>query len=89
MTVSPEGGAAEARRRTVERRIAILVFAATFAAVLALELLAGREIGLLLFGFNLVVASVVTFVVWLVRDTLHDRARRRAGAAERKDPSDA
>ncbi|HKK34733.1 MAG TPA: hypothetical protein VJ994_00380 [Paracoccaceae bacterium] len=89
MTVSPEGGPAEARRKAAERRIAFLVFVATFLAVLALELLAGREPGLLLAVFNLVVASVVTFVVWLVRDTLHDRARRRAGAAERKDTPDA
>ncbi|MFO7857038.1 MAG: hypothetical protein R6V44_17820 [Paracoccaceae bacterium] len=89
MNGSPDSAAAEARRKSTERRIALIVFAVTFLAVLALELLAGRELGLLLAVFNLVVASVVTFVVWLVRDTLHDRARRRAGAAERKDTSDA
>jgi hypothetical protein len=84
------GAPAEAARAGAEKRLALKVFGGVFVALLILELLAGREIDLLLLAFNIVVAAVVTFVVWLVRDTLHDRARRRAAAAENgKDPSDA
>jgi hypothetical protein len=90
MTDAPETPEAAPARAPVEKRLALRVFAGVFVAMLALELLAGRGVDLLLLAFNVVVAGVVTFVVWLVRDTLHDRARRRAAAAEtEKDPTDA
>ena len=60
-----------------ERRVLAYVAGGVFGVLFVLEILAGRGVDLLLILFNLVVAGVVAFVTWLVRDTLRRRAARR------------
>lgn len=90
MTDRPEpldGAAAAAARRKRERKLALQIGGAVFIVLLIIEiLLIARAISPVLVAFTLVFAAITAFVVWLVRDTLHDKKQRAAAAADA--PSD-
>jgi len=77
--LSPE----EARKKR-ERKLAFQIGGGVFLVLLVMELLlVARAVSPLLVAFTLAFAGIVAFVIWLVRDTLHEKKQR--GAAEASD----
>ncbi|MEO0680436.1 MAG: hypothetical protein AAF192_08475 [Pseudomonadota bacterium] len=83
---APERSPEEARK-TRERKLAFQIGGGVFLVLLIMELLlVARAVSPLLVAFTLAFAAIVAFVIWLVRDTLHDKKRREAADADA--PSD-
>ncbi|MEM6438679.1 MAG: hypothetical protein AAF763_03130 [Pseudomonadota bacterium] len=77
----------EAARKKRERKLALRIGGVVFIVLLIMEiLLIARAVSPVLVAFTLVFAAIVAFVIWLVRDTLHDKKQRdAAGAADATD----